>query len=339
MVQITLSNILPNVVPTNGWIVGYRIKGTTGNYIVATGSPFMSVPIVFNTTDPAGTLYEGYVQGDCGFSKSINLNWITPCDCVVDFAPNVNNTLCTKTTTIAATITNSGYCLAKTSNGAYSSYGSRIYNAGFSLDTIMLAPASVDTYIYGSMTNNPQWANPALDNASGPMNREAVWIDSNCDGNKDALSRGVSTTLAAMFNNTGGIRTIFVGIGADNQFKLVVNGSVVVDTGSTISSNQFKIWHIIPITLQAGVNYINIIATGDGTVNDAMAMVLYDNTAAQILAATSDSQLNIVYKSSAVAGTTYDIATCPAGYSLDNSGGSGNYTCVLVQTKVCNSAS
>lgn len=339
MVQITLKDILPSAVPTNGWEVGYRKKGTTGNYITAIGSPFTADPIVFSTNDVGGTLYEGYIKGDCGFSQSVVLNWTTPCDCSGGYVDSVDGTQCVKTTVIAAVVTNSGYCLATAGDGAYSNYGARIYNAGFTLDTLMLPPATANTYIYGNMTASGQWANPTQSQFIGPMNRECVWIDSDCDGNPDALGDGIKTTLSAMFNNTGLQRTIFIGVGADNQFKIVVNGNIIVDTGNTSSSNQFKIWHIIPITIVPGVNYINMIATGDGTVSDSMAMVIYDNTAAQIYAAVSDSQLNILYKSGNVRGNTYDIATCPANYSLDSSGGSGNYVCTRTETKICNSAS
>lgn len=340
MVKITLKDILPVTVPDGGWVVGYRVKGTTGAYLTPVGSPFLSVPIEFTTTDAAGTLYEGFIQNDCGYSKSVTLNWVTPCLCTDNtYTPTVDGSQCSKTTTIGATVSNSGYCLAKATNAAYSNFGSRIYNMGFSLNTILLAQGTPDTYIYGSMNNNPQWANPAVNTIAGPMNREGIWVDSDCDGNKDSLTSGVKTTISAMYNNLGGSRTIYLGVGADNQFKIVVNGVVIVDTLSSNSVNQFKIWHIIPIDIVPGVNYFNVIATGDGTINDAMAMVLYDNTPAQIYASTSDSQLSILFKSSALIGTTFDVATCPSGYSLDSSGGSGSYVCTKVETKICNSIS
>lgn len=340
MVQVTLSGVIPSTPPANGWIVGYRIKGTTGAYTIATGSPFSSLPIIFSTTDPAGALYEGYIQDDCGYSKSVVFNWVTPCSCTTSgYTPTVDGSQCSKTTTIGATVTNSGYCLAKSTNGAYSNYGARIYNPGFTLGTILIPYGTADTYIYGNMNVSPQWANPALSVYIGPMNREGIWIDSNCDGNKDPLTSGVQTTIASMYNNLGGPRTIFLGVGADNQFKVVVNGVTIVDTLSTVSTNQFKIWHIIPINLVAGINFFNIVATGDGTTNDSIAAVVYDNTAAQLYAATSDYTLSILFKSSSLIGTTFDVATCASGYSLDVSGGSGSYVCTKTDVKICNSIS
>ncbi len=339
MVEVTLDNIVPATPPTNGWIVGYRKKGTLGAYIIPLGSPFSGIPIVFNTTDPAGTLYEGYIKANCGYAQSLVFNWETPCDCIGSgYIPSPEGTQCEQTTIIAATVTNSGYCLTSSVNTAYGNYGSRIYNTGFSLATLMLAQYTASPYIYGSMSLATQWSNPTQNTTASPMNREGVWIDSDCNGNKDSLTAGTKVTVAAMYNNTGTTRTIFMGVGADNQFKIVVNGIVIVDTLSTASTNQFKIWHIIPIVIKPGVNFFNIIGTGDGSINDSLAMVLYNNTAAQIYAATSDAQLNIIYKSSSVRGTTFDVATCPATYSLDSSGGSGSYVCTKVTTKVCNSA-
>lgn len=424
MVRVTLTGIVPSSVPANGWIVGYRIKGTTGAYTTPIGSPFSSDPIVFDTTDPAGTLYEGYIKGDCGGgSLSANFNWQTPCNCTGSgFTVNPANDGCGKTEVIPATVTSSNYCLVSSGNAAYGNYGSRIYNPGFTLSTILSAIGTSSPYIYGELNNVPQWSNPAASASIGPMNREACWIDSDCDGNKDGLGAGLDTmtvndagtgytdgsytnislqctgvsqvakativisggsvasvtvtnmgkryypggtititsgsvggtgtgfeatvdtviyqktTISASFNNTGAARTIFLGVGADNQFKITVNGTTVIDTLESVSSMQFKVWHIIPINIIPGINYVNLIGTGDGSVNDALAMVVYDNTAAQIAAATNDSQLVILFKSSNIRGSGYDIATCPDGYSLDTSGGTGHYVCTKTDTKPCNTA-
>jgi len=174
----------------------------------------------------------------------------------------------------------------------------------------------------------------------GPMNRRAVWVDSDCDGNKDPLGIGVQATLSFMYNNTGATKQAFIGIAADNNFRVVVNGIEQVDTADWgfTSDLQFKIFHIIPFTLINGMNYVNAIATGDGSVNDAIAVVGFNNTAAQIKAATTDTALNIIFDSVNLRGTHFDVATCPPDYSLDASGGTGNYTCVRRETAICNKA-
>jgi hypothetical protein len=390
MVNITLSAIVPSTIPTEGWKVGYRIKGTTGAYIVPVGSPFMSSPITFTTTDAVGTLYEGYIRRDCGAIESTDYFWVTACNCTGSgYSVTPAGTGCFKIESIPAIVTNSGFCLAPSTNSVYSSYGSRIYNVGFDNIDIMSDPSTVDPSIYGVLTTTPQWANPLSSTTVGPMNREGVWIDNNCDGVRDALivSSGTlvvgagytiynilgsddftnvgagsntngtqfiatgttpanwtngstlgiqKTTIAFTYTNTGAARQVFVGVGGDNQFKIVVNGTVVADTGTISGDKQFKLWHLLPVTLNGGDNFFNVIALGDGSSSDSIAMVVYDNTALQLSAATADSQLSILYKTSNLRGTTYDVATCPDGYNLDTSGGSGTYTCKRTLTKSCN---
>lgn len=419
MVQITISSITPGTLPADGWKVRYRIKGSTGAYTVPGGSPYNSLPIVFTTADLAGTLYEIQAARDCGALESAWFDVLTPCSCTtVGYSPTAYDS-CKKTTTIAATITNSGFCLVASTNAVYSAYGSRIYNPGFSNSTLFLIPGTVNAYIYGEMSLDPQWANLSGSTVNGPLNREGVFIDKDCNGSKDSLGSGIATfdtlvsgtayttgtyfnkplqggsgsgatatftvsaggiisvtlvnpgigysltdtltvnavdvggtgtgfsidvatlgttsmTLSFLYNNTGVPKTIYIGVGGDNQFKVVVNGVVVADTGTTLDTIQFRTWHIIPVSIISGINYFNVILLGDGSVNDSIGMVGYNNTAAQIAAATSDAALNILFKTSNLRGTTFDIASCPVNYSLDASAGSGNYTCVRIEEKPCN---
>lgn len=339
MVEVSITSLTPSTPPDDGWKVDYRIKDSVGAYITPVGSPFTALPIEFTTTDPAGTLYEVRVWRDCGDLESTKFTLFTPCTCTGSgYVPNEDQTGCKKTTTIAPTISESGYCLAASTNGAYSNYGSRIYRPGFSNTTLNLAPGTVNTYIYGNMILADQWGNASALPFTGPMNRRAVWIDSDCDGNRNALAAGVQTTIAFMYNNIGLPRTVYVGIAADNNFKLIVNGVQIVETLSG-GDMQFKMFHIVPVNLVKGVNYFNGVATGDGSINDAIAMVGFDNTAAQIQAATTDSALNVMFDSINLRGEDYEVATCPPTYSLDVSSGVGNYICVKIETKGCNTAS
>lgn len=334
-VEVTLDNIVPASVPADGWIVGYRILGTLGPYITPGGSPYVAQPIVFNTADPAGTLYEGFIQSDCGALTSTLFFWQTPCGCTtVGYVPSPSGLICELYETQAPTITDSGFCLAASQHPNYSGTESRIYNPGYVDADIQIVAGTVGGIIYGRMTI-PYWKGSGS-GTDGPMNREGVWIDSDCNGTKDPLTMGAETTIAYVFNNPGPAKTIHVGIGGDNLFTLIVNGTQLVETG-VISGNNFNIFHIFPITVQTGPNYINVVATGDGTTNDAVAVVVYDNTAAQILAATSDLDLNIVFRTGTLIGTSYSVATCPAGWSLDVSGGEGFYVCRRTLTEPCNS--
>lgn len=338
-VRITLDNFTPATVPADGWIVGYRILGSGSPYTIV--GPFVALPIEIDTVDAAGTLYEGYITRDCGALTSTQFFWQTPCDCTnagVGYVISPSGVQCQKEETTAATITNSGYCYAASTNTVYSSFGSRIYNPGFDDTTLNLNPLTADPFVFADLTLAGQWNNPTSSASIGPLNREAVWIDSDCNGVPNALGFGVQTTISCSYNNGLLVnKTIFVGVAGDNQFKVIVNGNLIVDSGA-VGDKQFKLWHIIPITVVPGTNFINVVGTGDGSVNDCIGMVVYDNTAAEIAAATTDLDLTIVFASSAARGTTIDVATCPVGYSLDTSGGSGNYICRRTLFGICNAA-
>lgn len=332
---LTLSNPTPVGVPADGWIVGYKILGDPGAYTIA--GPFLAMPINIPTLDPVGTLYEGYIQRDCGAETSTFFFWQTPCDCTdPGYVTSPAGNQCELNETTAPTITSSGYCLAASQQNVYSQFLTRIYNFGFTDAIINSIPGTVDPLISQELTADPQWSNPTLSTALGPMNREAVWIDSDCNGTKDALGAGVETTIGYVYNNvTMANKTIYIGVGGDNEFRILVNGTTLVDA-TALSDRTFKIWHILPITVVPGANYINIIGTGDGGVNDAIAMVVYDNTEAEIAAATTDLDLTIPFRTGSLIGTTFDVATCPATYSLDTSGGAGNFICRRTTYMACN---
>jgi len=170
MVQVTLENITPSTVPTDGWIVRYRIKGSVGAY--TTIGPFNSQPIQFTTTDPAGTLYEGFIKRDCGDLESEEFAWEAPCNCTDDeYILNAGGNGCIKNETQAPNVSNSGFCLAPSTNAVYSSFGSRIYNLGFTNSDLFIVPGGSNANIFASMVTPGQWANPASLTNIGPMNR------------------------------------------------------------------------------------------------------------------------------------------------------------------------
>jgi hypothetical protein len=236
--------------------------------------------------------------------------------CAAGWVLSPDGTMCAFDETQAPTITSLGYCLVASPSSAYNRYFSRIYNPGFN-------PASLGLYsappadVFAEMTANPQWFNPGTV-VDGPANRCGVWIDSNCDGTKDALANGVQVTLSWAFNNTGSLRTVYVGVFGDNRFSLKVNENTIATTGTT-GDFQFRIFHIFPVTLQPGMNYFNVIGIGDGSVNDSVGMIVYDDTKEAIRDAVSDATLHILFHSDALIGSApIAIATCPTGWILDN---------------------
>src|SRR6188768_3883110 len=103
-VRITISSITPPGVPPNGWKVGYKILGSGAAYTIA--GPFMALPIQIDTTDPAGTLYEGYVTRLCApGNESPQLFYQTPCGCAPGFTISSGGLDCEKPNIVPATVT------------------------------------------------------------------------------------------------------------------------------------------------------------------------------------------------------------------------------------------
>lgn len=77
--------------PANGYFLYYRIAGSGGAFTAA--SDYGSSPACFNTEDPEGTQYEGYIYSDCGGgivgnnvtwstggpATTVSINLATPC--------------------------------------------------------------------------------------------------------------------------------------------------------------------------------------------------------------------------------------------------------------------
>ncbi len=330
--QLVLTSPTPATVPADGWNVGYRILGSGDPYTLA--GPFMSFPITIPTADPVGTLYEGYITRDCGILESTQFFFQTPCNCVgAGYSTAPSGIQCQLVETEPPTITGSGFCLTASTNEVYTEFGTRVYNPGFTTPTLNIIFPGSDPAIFGTSTLSGQWANPTTTDPIGPLNREGVWVDTDCDGDIDTTA--LTATVAFQYVNPGITnQNMFLGVGADNSFVVTLNGSTIADSG-TSGDLQFKVWHIIPITMIPGVNYVNLVSTNAGG-PQSVGMVLYNNTNTQILAATSDLDLNIIFASHTLRGTSFDVATCNAGWSLNSAGGTGNFICVRTTYKSCN---
>lgn len=265
--------------------------------------------------------------------------------CPDGYTISPDGTYCSIEATEPPSIVQSNICLAPSQlAGQYSSTGTFLMNAGYDVNLNGSYTALTTTY----------WKE-APASVSGPMNREAVWVDTDCNGTKDALTAGQTLQITFPYY-TAVAKTVYIGIGGDNTFKVNVNGVDVACAGinsvpiggtptcptaggfgASVSAN-FNIFWLFPVALQSGTNYITISGVGDGSTNDALGAVIYDNTAAELAAATSDGDLNILMQTSTYIGEHIDIATCnvDGGFFLDTSGGQGNYICrrVTITTPV-----
>lgn len=303
------------------------IVNTSGN-IISPNPYIINVPddiIVVKAINQCGGAGATHVFTICTMVTIIQSGIVGSCPS--GYTLSQDGSYCYQILTQPPIITQVGYCVAPATLDVWNDSGTRVYKAGHNVAIDWTTPAAQ----YTPLTSVPQWQSTGNNPPVGIINRYAVWIDSDCDGDVDPLTAGQQVTLAAIVNNTGSSRAVYVGVSGDNQFELKVNNVLVAQTANGAGAG-FKIFHIFPVELMNGTNYFNIIGTGDGSVGDHVSMVIFDNTEAQILAASNDSQLNILWHSHQIIGQQIEVATCPSGYNLDTSGGVGNYICKQIIT-------
>lgn len=181
--------------------------------------------------------------------------------------------------------------------------------------------------------NTPYWTgNPAGSGSSGacgdttpitgnppsPVNRQGIWVDTNCDGVKNGLAAGAAFQYSWVINAVNP-RTVYVGMAGDNTFQLSLNGTVIAQRLVNNDPQNFYFLWLIPVQLISGANIFGARHVGDGSVNDMGCMIIIDNPAAQIPGITADNQIQYLFQSSQMIGQPpINIASCPAGYTYDS---------------------
>lgn len=192
-------------------------------------------------------------------------------------------------------------------NGVYSTFGSFIYSSGFNVNGTG-ARAQINPA-------NAWWRNIPSNTTNGPLNRTGLWADNPGDtpyGEWIGFSRYVTIPTSKVY---------YVGVAGDNKCRIKVNGVTQVEQVPTALAAQtpggvdvaFKEWHIYPIFLNGGANLIALEGFNDGGPG-AFGAEIYDNTPAQLIAATSYAGLTIIF-------STKDFRTGV----IDT--GEGSYTC------------
>lgn len=189
------------------------------------------------------------------------------------------------------------------SNVSYTQAASLIYNSSFQsngVGTVTPIPSS-----------NSFWNNIPANLVSGPMNRNAVWNNGSIP-----LLEYIGTDISLFMPQAG---TVYIGMGMDNSGRFWVNGQLILNMDYTAMQASIvaqypvysgivprdvplKFWNIFPISLPAG--YSSVFVQNENTgFGGAIAIEVYNNTAAEIAAATSYGGLNIMYRTSTIVGT------------------------------------
>lgn len=264
------------------------------------------------------------------------------CDCPEGYILNTNTGLCEGiiTTPIVPSAETRTACNAV--SDAWVNFGVTLYST-FNTDGTGISTLHhlTDTY----------WSNSAANTSNGVLNRVALWA---CDA---AGLPQTSSDYLPLDENIGFIfpidvlatKTYYVGIGGDNKVRIRVNCQTIVDMDPLAMGVQyptagisapFKYWHIYPITLTPGRNVIELTGLNYGGPGGFGAEI-YDNTAAEIIAATNGIGLNIIFSTANMIGMPLQVSStfsgnCPNGTCLDiNQLGQLVCTSIDIQEPIC----
>lgn len=291
----------------------------TGQTSVTTSNAGASINKTFsvsgNTTIKVYSTYVAAPSCNAPTNVSAALNTST-CTCPAGFTINTSQTSCTKETTVAASGSGQTYTAAKGATDATYCYkGLRIYN----VNDYNLAGNTVSGGYAHSSNTGSFWSNPSSNLTAGRLNAISVWKsnDPNYVG---------TLTFCATFNVPTD-KTYYVGISGDNYVSFQLDGITKVNhtnyVGSTAIPNPFNVWHVYPVVLTAGTHQILLSCNNYGF-KGGFAAEIYDNTVAQLAAATSTSSLTRIFSTenylpggSNAGGGFCSNYTCPTGYTLD----------------------
>lgn len=262
--------------------------------------------------------------------------------CPPGYVLNEAETLCISEETINPTISSTIITACPQFRPEYSLYGALVYNGGYNPDGTGLNGSLLAAVGAGNVTQlltADVWQsdNVTGDN-NGPGNRAGIWV----------CPYSFPNTLGFVVPvNVPSTKTYYIAIAADNDFKIQVNNVTVVDSSLTNTdywangSAKFRYWHIYPVALTAGVQYIGISGIDTG-VQGMLAAEIYDNTLVELQAAALDpafvgspgtfplgqnhyQNLNLIFSTRcARGGASFTIgnATCPDNtWTLDTTGG------------------
>jgi hypothetical protein len=210
----------------------------------------------------------------------------------------------------------------------YSVFGTKIYPVSISGSNIIYGwndKGDEVTPNTATVLSTSYWRNIAENTTDGPGNRHGIWANDGQAGD-GPLNKWIG--FSKCIDNITVGKIYYVGIFADNQFKLILNSTTILNTdqdgsldGTTLT---FKYWHVYPVYIPAGKNTLELTALNAGD-KGGLGCVIYDNTLAELTAATSNNDLNIIFNSKLI--TSIDIVrsssglletpgyTCPSGYN------------------------
>ena len=205
-----------------------------------------------------------------------------------------NETTCYSISSIPATPPSNPYTLVPVQYVDRSQFGTYVYNPGY---TVSGYTNSITDGLYTIINTPFLWKNTTSTTASGPMNRCGLWVNSS----SGPFNTWVGFSVCLDVSTT---KTYYIGIAGDNHFKLTLDGTVIVNTRLAISqwygaNLPFKRWNVYPITINSGPHILELFGWNNESVA-GFGCEIYDNTLNELIAASTLSDLNIIFTSSGI---------------------------------------
>lgn len=269
-----------------------------------------------------------------------------PCNCPPGYSPSPDGSDCIKITTTPAASQETHYLACKAvANVSYCGNGARFY------ENVTGRPLSIKAYASPNRlldsgnqevfhplpdVSNSLWGNGNL--TSGRLNNAGIWtcFPGSLGGpaGTTPLKQWIGFTVCIDIP----VSSVYcIGIAADNRVRFKVNGITIVEL-DVFDPFTFTTWHVIPITLQAGLNIIHLEGYNDNS-EAAFAAEIYNATTAQLASLTTEADLNpfIVFSTKDqlqkpfITGEVSGFS-CPTGYYLEQC---PTLQCVKIERAPC----
>ncbi len=229
------------------------------------------------------------------------------CECPDDFSPTPDGDACVRQVSVAATYNGATIDVCKgTKNAVYGKFGA--------------------LYPGGRNDKNNYWGDDDGD-TDGRLNEVGIWA---CDGGSSTAGEapvgewiGFSACLDVV---TAG--DYIVGIAADNQVRLVVDGvEIFTDTSGT--TRAFNYWFLQAAALTSGTHQVELFGKNDGSIASFGAEIAGPFPAGSLAddstMAAADYEGSVVFTTADRIGGFFELGdssgwSCPEGYALDECG-------------------
>lgn len=262
------------------------------------------------------------------------LTGTTGYSCPIGYSATPANDACQQINITGATFNGSSPTIvAGNQDTAYINYGAYFY------PSIQDNP-NLPVYYVGNFSDLKDQAGNTINPLNIVSTGNAFWSNDNItttDGRLNNIGLSASTTEWLGFSkciNILSAGTYYVGVAADNDARVKVNGTLVINFSGSQSDN-FKKWSVFPFYFNSGLNIIEMEGLNDSAATSFGAEIYNPVNYTTLTAATTTGETGLIFSTVEFIGKNWQLGetfgyTCPDGYALDTC--SDPFTCTQILT-------